>query len=47
MRPAEKYVLKPFKREKDKEVETAINKAVDALDSIIVNGLNYTMNYFN
>jgi PTH1 family peptidyl-tRNA hydrolase len=47
MRPAEKYVLKPFKRENYKEVEIAINKAVDALDSILVNGLSYTMNYFN
>jgi peptidyl-tRNA hydrolase, PTH1 family len=47
MRPAEKYVLKPFKKEKLKELEFAINKAVDVLDNILINGLGHTMNHFN
>ncbi len=47
MRPAEKYVLRPFKIEKSLIVNQAINRAVDALDSLFLNGLSYTMNYFN
>ena len=47
MRPAEKYVLKPFKKEKLKELGFAINKAVDVLDNLLINGLSHTMNYFN
>jgi PTH1 family peptidyl-tRNA hydrolase len=48
MRPAENYVLKPFKNEKEKSysIET-IKKAADALDSFIFNGLNKTMNIYN
>jgi len=47
MRPAEKYVLKPFKKEKLKDVKASIDKAVEVLDSIIINGLGHTMNRFN
>ena len=47
MRPAEKYVLKPFKKEKLKDVEVSIDKAVEVLDSIIKSGLGHTMNHFN
>ena len=47
MRPAEKYVLKPFKKEKLKELGFAIDKAVDVLDNLLINGLSHTMNYFN
>tara|TARA_X000000368_G_C22952222_1_gene677162 strand:+ start:232 stop:783 length:552 start_codon:yes stop_codon:yes gene_type:complete len=47
MRPAEKYVLKPFKKEKLKELGFAINKAVDVLDNLLINGLGHTMNNFN
>jgi len=47
MRPSEKYVLKPFKNEKKLIVQQTIKKAVNALDSIFLNGLNYTMNHFN
>ena len=47
MRPAEQYVLKPFKKEKFKEVNDSIGKAVEILDSIVINGLGHTMNRFN
>jgi len=47
MRPAEQYVLKPFKKEKLKDVKASINKAVKVLDSILINGLDHTMNRFN
>tara|TARA_Y100000996_G_scaffold408205_1_gene386908 strand:+ start:325 stop:876 length:552 start_codon:yes stop_codon:yes gene_type:complete len=47
MRPAEQYVLKPFKKEKIKEVNASIDKAVEVLDSIVINGLGHTMNHFN
>ena len=47
MRPSEYYVLKPF-REKDKIISNeAVNKAVEALESILFNGLDKTMNTFN
>ena len=48
MRPAENYVLKPFKKDSDKtfSLETVKN-AVDALDSIVFNGLDRTMNIYN
>tara|TARA_Y100001970_G_C14212291_1_gene847603 strand:- start:684 stop:1235 length:552 start_codon:yes stop_codon:yes gene_type:complete len=47
MRPAENYVLKPFNN-KDKKLSTATVKiAADALDSILFNGLDKTMNTFN
>jgi len=47
MRPAEEYVLKPFNRKDKKISDEAIKKAADALDSILFNGLNKTMNTFN
>ena len=47
MRPAEQYVLKPFKKEKIKDVNASIDKAVEVLDNIVINGLGHTMNYFN
>ena len=47
MRPAEDYVLKPFNN-KDKIVcNEAVKNAADALDSILFNGLDKTMNTFN
>ena len=48
MRPAENYVLKPFKKDNDKTLflETVKN-AADALDSIVFNGLDKTMNVYN
>lgn len=47
MRPAEKYVLKPFKTDKKSEVNRMINSGADILDSILIKGLNYSMNKFN
>ena len=47
MRPAEDYVLKPFNSKDKKLSMEAVVKATDALDSIIFNGLNRTMNTFN
>lgn len=47
MRPAEKYVLKPFKSDKKPEVNRMIIDGADILDSIIIKGLNYSMNKFN
>jgi len=48
MRPAENYVLKPFSNDNDKKVSIqTVTKAVDALDSLIFNGLDKTMNMYN
>ena len=48
MRPAENYVLKPFSNDNDKKVSIeTVKKAADALDSLIFNGLNKTMNMYN
>ena len=47
MRQAENYVLKPFNSNDQKTSAGAVKKAADALDSIIFNGLDKTMNIFN
>ena len=48
MRPAENYVLKPFKNDNDKTLShKTVKNAVDALDSIVFNGLDRTMNIYN
>ena len=47
MRPAENYVLKPFNSKDQKTSAEAVKKAADALDSILFNGLEKTMNTFN
>ena len=48
MRPAENYVLKPFKTDNDKTLSLeTVKSAVDALDSIVFNGLDRTMNIYN
>ena len=48
MRPAENYVLKPFSNDNDRKVSMGIvKKAADALDSLVFNGLNKTMNMYN
>ena len=48
MRPAENYVLKPFSNDYDKKVSIeTVKKAADALDSLIFNGLDKTMNTYN
>ena len=47
MRPAEDYVLKPFKNKDKKVFFETVKIAADALDSILFNGLDKTMNTFN
>ena len=47
MRPSENYVLKPFNiKDKNLSIES-VNKATDALNSLLFNGLDKTMNIFN
>jgi PTH1 family peptidyl-tRNA hydrolase len=47
MRPAENYVLKPFKSDNVPEAEAMVKRAADALANLLVRGLSHTMNHFN
>ena len=47
MRPAEKYVLKPFSSDDQLTALEAVKRAADALDSILFNGMEKTMNSVN
>ena len=47
LRPAEEYVLKNFRRKDQVLADEVIVKAADAVESIINNGLNKTMNQYN
>ena len=47
MRPAESYVLKPFSKKEALLVNESVNRAVDAVENIYLNGLSFTMNYIN
>jgi len=47
MRPAEKYVLKPFSNRYDDEIKIVINQACNALSFFIDNGIDKAMNKFN
>jgi peptidyl-tRNA hydrolase len=47
MRPAEKYVLKPFRSTDLDKVKRMIGEGADALDSILTQGINYSMNKYN
>lgn len=46
-RPAEKYVLKPFKKNDQPLADEMIQLTADAAESILYNGLDKTMNKFN
>lgn len=46
-RPAEKYVLKPFRKQDRELAELMVSKAADAAESILFEGLNKAMNHFN
>jgi len=46
-RPAEKYVLKPFRKQDQQFAEEMVVKAADAVYSIINIGINKTMSEFN
>ena len=47
MRPAEKYVLKPFHDKYNDEIKIVINHACDALSFFLDNGIVEAMNKFN
>ena len=47
MRPAEKYVLKPFRSIDTNKVERMIGEGADALDLILARGINHSMNKYN
>ena len=47
MRPSEEYVLKPFHENNHKEVDLMIQQSVEAMECLLVNGLNQTMNKYN
>jgi PTH1 family peptidyl-tRNA hydrolase len=46
-RPAEKYVLKPFRKQDQQLAEEMVQRTADAIFSILNNGLNRTMSEFN
>ena len=46
-RPAEKYVLKPFRKQDQALAEEMVEKTADAIYSIINNGINKTMSEYN
>ena len=47
LRPAEKFVLKPFRKDDEAKAELMIRRGADALENILFKGLNHTMNHFN
>ena len=47
MRPSEKYVLSPFSKEYNEEIDLVINKSIDGLEYLLDNGMTKTMNKFN
>ena len=47
MRPAEKYVLKPFSKKYKKIVLKVINDAADSINYYLDNGMSESMNNFN
>ena len=46
-RPAEKYVLKPFKKNDQLDADDMVKTVADAVESILDYGLQETMNQFN
>ena len=47
MRPAEKFVLRPFREDENEKVDETITLAVDAVKNYLKNGIRETMNIFN
>lgn len=47
LRPAEKYVLKPFRKKDRVLANEMVVTAADALESVITRGIEKTMNVFN
>ena len=47
VRPAEKYVLTPFDEGSIEKVEEMVRQCADAMQFLVIHGLNRTMNKFN
>lgn len=47
LRPAENYVLKPFRKQDRRLAEEMVSTAADAVETIVYQGLNKAMNLFN
>ena len=47
MRPSEKYVLSPFPKEYNEEIDLVINQSIEGLEYLLNNGVAKTMNKFN
>ena len=47
IKSAEKFVLKPFRKDDESKAESMIKHGADALENILVRGLSHTMNHFN
>ena len=47
IRPSEKYVLKPFRKKDENSVSQMIYQTADAIQFLIDNGIQKTMNKFN
>ena len=47
MRPSEEYVLNPFKKDKLANVQQMVERCADSIQSIMVKGINNTMNKYN
>ena len=47
MRPAENYVLKPFRSDDQDTASEMVQTGADAIENILIHGLNKTMSQFN
>ena len=47
MKPSENYVLSPFPKECNEEIDLVINKSIEGLEYLLNNGITKTMNEFN
>ncbi len=47
LRPAEDFVLKPFRSKDEEKAQQMVNSAADAAESIMIHGLHKTMANFN
>ena len=47
MRPAEKYVLRPFHKSHNESIASVVDTACEAISHLIDNGLEATMNKYN
>ena len=47
MRPSEKYVLSPFPKQYNEEINSVINKSITGIEYLLDHGITKTMNKFN